>query len=102
MKAKETHRVATRPANNPLHRTGLDQGRAVSIPSAICSRLGFCGAFYRQPVTDEGESQVGNHPIGQKGLHSPFLGVAALALATARRAKAVKGGAAVGAKRSGP
>jgi hypothetical protein len=65
-------------------------------------RLASSGAVGRQPVTDEGESQVGNHPIGQKGLHSPFLGVAALALGTARRAKAVKGGAAVRAKRSGP
>jgi hypothetical protein len=33
-----------RPANNPLHRTGLSVGRAVSIPSAMSVRIGCCGA----------------------------------------------------------
>jgi hypothetical protein len=41
------------PANNPLHRTGYTQGRAMSIPSAMWFRLGCCGALVRQPVSRE-------------------------------------------------
>jgi hypothetical protein len=42
--ALEATRAGARPANNPLHRTGERTGRAVFVPSALCSRLGCCGA----------------------------------------------------------
>jgi hypothetical protein len=45
---------AGEPANNPLHRTGESLGRAMSIPSAMSSRVGCFGAVVRQPVSREG------------------------------------------------
>jgi hypothetical protein len=44
----------------------------MNLPSAVYFRLACSGAFVRQPVTDEGESQVRNPPIRPKGLSSPF------------------------------